>query len=203
VRGRSPAAAFLYAITLAISAIPEEYPLVTALFLSLGAWRLSRAGVLVQRLASVETLGSTTVICLDKTGTLTRGRYELEQHGPFGPELSEGQLLEAAALACELNATDPIDQAILAHCTDHGVDVEGLHSQWRLAFDYPFEIIGKHMSHVWISAETGVSSEARGRIVAKGALEGILDHCTLAPGERERAEAANAEMADQGMRVTR
>jgi len=201
VRGRSPAAAFLYAITLAISAIPEEYPLVTALFLSLGAWRLSRAGVLVQRLASVETLGSTTVICLDKTGTLTRGRYELEQHGPFGPELSEGQLLEAAALACELNATDPIDQAILAHCTDHGVDVEGLHSQWRLAFDYPFEIIGKHMSHVWISAETGVSGEARGRIVAKGALEGILDHCTLAPGERERAEAANAEMADQGMRV--
>lgn len=200
VRGRSLAASFLYAITLEISAVPEEYPLVMALFLSLGAWRLSRIGVLVRRLSSVETLGSTTVICLDKTGTLTKGHYELERHAPLGA-VSESELLEAAALACELNATDPIDQAIIAHCGDHGVNVGRLHSQWRLAFDYPFETVGKHMSHVWISSSAGDGTVARGRIVAKGALEGILDHCALGPEERERAEAANVVLAEGGMRV--
>jgi P-type Ca2+ transporter type 2C len=199
VRGRSLAAAFLYAITLEISAVPEEYPLVMALFLSLGAWRLGRIGVLVRRLSSVETLGSTTVICLDKTGTLTKGHYELERYAPLGT-VSESELLEAAALACELNATDPIDQAIIAHCGDHGVDVARLHSQWRLAFDYPFEAVGKHMSHVWISSGAG-DAVARGRIVAKGALEGILDHCALGPEERERVEAANVVLAEGGMRV--
>jgi Ca2+-transporting ATPase len=72
--GASPAQSFLYAITVAISAVPEEFPLVFTLFLTLGAWRLAGRGVLVRRLAAIETLGSTTVICLDKTGTLTHAR---------------------------------------------------------------------------------------------------------------------------------
>jgi Ca2+-transporting ATPase len=199
--GASPAQSFLYAITVAISAVPEEFPLVFTLFLTLGAWRLAGRGVLVRRLAAIETLGSTTVICLDKTGTLTHGRYQLEHHRPIGDSVSEQELLEATALACELRAADPLEQAILAHCREHGVEVDAVHEQWRLTIDYPFEIAGKHMSHVWMAKFPSAGHGAQARIVAKGALEGILAHCALEDGERQRIETANAELANRGMRV--
>lgn len=196
-RGESGSRAFLYAITLAISAVPEEYPLVMTLFLSLGAWRLGKRGVLVHRLASVETLGSTTVICLDKTGTLTRGHYELNSSVPLRPYAMR-ELLETAALACEVNAADPIDRAIVDYCVLHGVELKGLHAQWRLRYDYPFEMRGKHMSHVW---EPTDNNGHTGRIAAKGSLEGILEHCAITPAQRAEAEAANARLANAGMRV--
>ena len=170
VGGASAKQAFLYAISLAMSAVGEEFLLVLTMFLSLGAYRLSRRGVLVRRLASVETLGSTTVICLDKTGTLTAGEFALEQHVALGAEISEDALLEAAALACEPQATDMMERKILAHCAEHGIDVDALHARWRLVHDYAFDPVGKHMSHVWSSV--GGDGNAQ-RIVAKGALEGI------------------------------
>ena len=195
--GGAPAKqAFLYAISLAMSAVGEEFLLVLTMFLSLGAYRLSRRGVLVRRLASVETLGSTTVICLDKTGTLTAGEFALEQHVALGAEISEDALLEAAALACEPQATDMMERKILAHCAEHGIDVDALHARWRLVHDYAFDPVGKHMSHVWSS----VGGDAQ-RIVAKGALEGIVEHCALAPADLARAEKANSAMAAGGMRV--
>jgi Ca2+-transporting ATPase len=198
LEGAGAAAAFLSAVSLAMSAVGEEFLLVLTLFLSIGAWRLGRRGVLVKKLASVETLGSTTVICLDKTGTLTRGEFALEVHVPLRPALSDDALLEAAALACEPNAADMMERKIIAHCVEHGIGVDAIHARWNLEYDYQFDPIGKHMSHVW--RERG-SERPRERIVAKGALEGILEHCTLAPGERERAEAAHADLAGRGMRV--
>ena len=197
--GASAGNAFLYAISLAMSAVGEEFLLVLTMFLSIGAYRLSRHGVLVRRLASVETLGSTTVICLDKTGTLTAGEFVLEAHLPLGSEISEDDLLQAAALACEPQAADTMERKILAHCTEHGIDVDALHSRWRLLHDYPFDPVGKHMSHVW-SKENGSDAGSK-RIVAKGALEGVAEHCNLADADLARAERANAEMAGRGMRV--
>lgn len=194
--GASFSAAFLYAITLAMAAVGEEFVLVLTLFLGLGAWRLGRIGVLVRHVASVETLGSTTVICLDKTGTLTMGSYTLGSHAPLLPAITEAELLQASALACEPNPADSMERVIVEHCAEHGVDVAGLHSQWRLVHDYDFDLVGRHMSHVW--EERGGE---RGRIVAKGALEGIVEHCRFAPGERERAFETNAELAARGMRV--
>jgi Ca2+-transporting ATPase len=193
--GASAGNAFLYAISLAMSAVGEEFILVLTMFLSLGAYRLSRHGVLVRRLASVETLGSTTVICLDKTGTLTAGEFVLAAHIPLGTGISEDALLEAAALACEPQAADTMERKILARCAEHGIDVDAIHSRWRLLHDYAFDPVGKHMSHVWSGGE-GVQ-----RIVAKGALEGVVEHCDLSPADLERAERANVEMAGQGMRV--
>ena len=200
--GAPPNEALLYAVSLAMSAVCEEVVLVLSLFLTLAALRLSRTGVLVKRLASVETLGSTTVICMDKTGTLTAGKFALEAHRSLDAgRLGEPALLEAAALACEPDATDSLEREILAHCQSHGVDVAALQRNWRLAYDYPFDMVGKHMSHVWMRAPGGNGGAASARIVAKGALEGILEHCTLKPGDRERAYALNSELADQGMRV--
>lgn len=198
IGGAPPGNAFLYAVSLAMSAVGEEFLLVLTMFLSIGAYRLSQHGVLVRRLASVETLGSTTVICLDKTGTLTAGEFMLEEHLPLGPEMSEDALLEAAALACEPQAADTMERKILAHCTEHGINVDALHSRWRLVHDYAFDPVGKHMSHVWSSREGDGSAQ---RIVAKGALEGIIEHCHLEQADFARAESANAEMAGRGMRV--
>jgi len=200
--GVPPREALLYSVSLAMSAVCEEIVVVMTLFLTLAALRLSRQGVLVKRLASVETLGSTTVICMDKTGTLTAGKFALEVVRALeGGRLGEPALLEAAALACEPGAMDSLEREILAYCRRHGVDVETLHRQWRLAYDYPFDIAGKHMSHVWTRVSGGDGAAGSACIVAKGSLEGILEHCRVDLADRERALAMNSEMARQGMRV--
>lgn len=198
-RGVPASRAMLYAISVAMSAVSEEFVLVLTLFLSLGAWRLSRIGVLVRRLASVETLGATTVICLDKTGTLTAGDYALTTHLPFHSRLSETELLEAAVLACEPNPADSMERTIVAHCAEHQVDVDAIHARWKLVYDHAFDPIGKHMSHVWRARDHRPNQSDR--IVAKGALEGVLEHCALTTEERARASEENAQLAAQGMRV--
>src|SRR5207344_1502723 len=114
-RGEPWTRALLGAVSLAMAAIPEEFPIVLTLFLSAGAWRLAARGMLVRRLASVETLGSTTVICTDKTGTLTRGEFQLTEHVVIDPGMSEREFLEAAVLACERHPADAMERAIVAY----------------------------------------------------------------------------------------
>jgi len=145
--GTPPGGALISAVTLAMAAAPEEFPLVFTVFLSLGAARLAKRGVLVHRLISVEALGSTTVICADKTGTLTHGRFELAEH--VAPDGDDVRLLETAALACEPTPDDAMEIAIARHCGEHGVDVAALHRAAVLVGDHPFEAAGRHMTHVW------------------------------------------------------
>src|SRR5262249_17849920 len=146
-RGEGTAAAFLAAVSLAMAAIPEEFPLVYTLFLSLGAFRLARRKVLVRRLTCVESLGSVSGLCAGKTRALTQGRFALERHLALGAD--DRALLEAAALACEPALDDPLERGIAAHAAEHGIDVRALQARWRLAVDHPFEPSGRHMTHVW------------------------------------------------------
>jgi Ca2+-transporting ATPase len=185
---------FLYAISLAMSAVPEEFLLVFSLFLGVCAWRLSRHNVLVRRLTSVETLGSTTEICLDKTGTLTRGNFSLQVHQVLDPNITENDLLEAAVLACEPPPADPMEQAILLHCQEHGIDVARFHEQWLLAFDYSFDPVGKHMSHVWRLRNDRLGSNIRARIVAKGRGDdgGRHQRCTRFAARAHRRQHGTA-----------
>ena len=199
VRGVPAARAFLFAISLAMSAVSEEFLVVLTIFLSLGAWRLSRHRVLVKRLASVEVLGATTVICVDKTGTLTVGDFALTALRPIGEGVSEGELLENAALACEPAPADAMERTIIRKCEESDINVNAIHSRWDLVYDYPFEPIGKHMSHVWRQKSHATDSPMR--IVAKGALEGVLEHCEISAEERKRAHLINAELASKGIRV--
>ena len=183
--------AVIAAVTLAMAAAPEEFPLVFTVFLSLGAARLARRGLLVRRLASVEALGSTTVICVDKTGTLTHGRFELDDHVALGDDQA---LLEAAALACEPAPDDAMDLAIARYCDAHGLAFAELHRGGILVGDHPFEATGRHMTHVWQRGE-------RWTVALKGAVEGVLEHCAISDGERARAIAAMTDLAARGMRV--
>jgi Ca2+-transporting ATPase len=195
-RGHSLSGAFVSAISVAMAAMPEEFPLVFTLFLSLGAWRLARRRVLVRRIASVETLGSTTVICTDKTGTLTRGEFVLEAAVPEGA-FTEVELLEAAVLACEIDPTDPIEVATLDFARTAGLDPAALHGGGRLVRDHDWDPLGKHMTHVW---KTRPSSPGL-VVAAKGAVEGILEHCALSPERRRDAEARHEALAAGGLRV--
>ena len=195
-RGRSLAGAFVSAISVAMAAMPEEFPLVFTLFLSLGAWRLARRRVLVRRIASVETLGSTTVICTDKTGTLTRGEFVLEAAAPL-PGFGEAELLEAAVLACEIDPTDPIEVATLDFARAAGLDPGALHREGRLLRDHGWDPLGKHMSHVWRTAPGSPGLV----VAAKGALEGILEHCAITPDRLREAESRHTALAAGGLRV--
>jgi Ca2+-transporting ATPase len=191
-RGQGLATAFLGAVSLAMAAFPEEFLLVFTLFLSLGAWRLARRQVLVRRLTCVESLGSVTVLCADKTGTLTQGRFALDRHLALGGD--DPELLTAAALACEPALDDPLERGIAAHAQEHGIDLAALHARWSLAVDHPFEPAGRHMTHVWAQGD-------RVRVVMKGALEGVLEHCAIDAAGRAAAERGHAELAAAGMRV--
>jgi Ca2+-transporting ATPase len=188
--------ALLGAVSLAMAAIPEEFPIVLTLFLSVGAWRLASRGMLVRRLASVETLGSTTVICTDKTGTLTRGEFQMTRHLALNPELSEQDLLATAVLACERHPTDAMERAIGAYAGARGVSTATLDAQWTLVRDYDFDSAGKHMSHVWQARHDNTYL-----VAAKGALEGILAHSRLDDRARGAAVDANRRFAAQGLRV--
>ena len=198
LRGDSWTESLLGAVSLAMAAIPEEFPIVLTLFLSVGAWRLASRGMLVRRLASVETLGSTTVICTDKTGTLTRGEFEVVEHVVLEPALSNQALLEAALLACERHPVDAMERAIAAYAEHHGVSPTQVGSRWMLVRDYDFDPVGKHMSHVW---RARASDKDAFFTAAKGAVEGILAHSTRAPAIRGRVLDANDRLAKRGLRV--
>ena len=204
LRGGGWMESLLAGVSLAIAAIPEEFPIVFAIYLTIGAWRMARRNALVRRLAAVETLGSTTVICTDKTGTLTQGR--LAVRGVFTDDrLQIGDrptitpdvtlLLEAALLASEPQPFDPLDQAIAALARDSGIDPSRLYARWKMVEDYPFDPIRKYVTHVWRSPQGDL------RLCSKGSIEGILESAVLSEPEREALLRANQEMTSTGMRV--
>lgn len=184
----------LTGLTLAISLIPEEFPMVLAIFMALGAWRLAKHNVLVRRSAVIETLGATTLLCVDKTGTLTENRmalryvwcdghsHSLADH--VAPEASA--VISAAQLASAVRAHDPMDAAI-QRAAEAQLTGQPIRS-------YPLRPAFLAFVQVWPSAEGFVYA-------AKGAPETILALCHLDKTHSSEATQAAHSLAAQGMRV--
>jgi Ca2+-transporting ATPase len=171
-------AALLAGLTLAMALIPEEFPVVLTIFLALGAWRISRHGVLTRRMPAIEMLGAATVLCVDKTGTLTENRMSVVE--------TPAEVIDAAALACELEPFDPMDKAIVAAATSGALEKR---RQWKLERDYGMSGSFLAMCHAW-RAPQGLL------VVVKGAPETVLRLC----GALERlAEVERA--AARGLRL--
>lgn len=191
-KGATLAEALIAGVSLAMAAIPEEFPMVFTLYLGLGAWRLARDRALVRRLVGVETLGATSVIGVDKTGTLTLGTIEVERLW-VAPGVSESELMRAAVLASEPTPYDPLEQAIVRAAAVRAVDVAALHAN-ELVRDHPFDPESRSLVHVWRERELH-------RAYAKGALEAFATRGATATDVYEAAVAANESFASRGMRV--
>lgn len=188
----------LAGIALTMSMLPEEFPVVLMVFPALGAWRLAKANVLTRRLASIETLGATSVLCVDKTGTLTENRMrvralfaggELHELGnaPLAPPLRE--VAAYAALASAQAPFDPMEKAIIELAPPD-------HTGWTMAREYPLSPRLRAMTQAW--APPG---EADYIVAAKGAPEAILALCRLGGDQAKAVGAAADELARSGLRV--
>src|SRR6266545_3908444 len=198
----------LASLTLAMAIIPNEFPVVLTLFLSLGAWRLSRAQLLTRRIPAVDTLGATTVLCVDKTGTLTLnqmsvamlaadGRYfDLRVEPPGRLPEDFHTLAEFGILASQRAALDPIDRALKRLGDAYLAQTEHLHNDWSLVQEYPLSRQLLALSRVWRSPD------GQDYIIAtKGAPEAIADLCHFDDGRLRKLSASITTMTDQGLRV--
>ncbi len=200
--------AVLAGLTLAMAIIPNEFPVVLTLFLSLGAWRLSRVHLLTRHVPAVETLGATTVLCVDKTGTLTVNHMtvqalladgELHDLGVHaGRPLPEHfhLLVEFAILASQRAAIDPIDHALEDLGAVYLADTEHLHHDWSLVQEYPLSKELLALSRVWRSPDGHDYV-----IAAKGAPEAIADLCHFDAPQTAALLDSLAAMTREGLRV--
>lgn len=195
----------LSGIAVGMSMLPEEFPLVLAVFLVMGAWRIAQARVLTRRAASIETLGAVTVLCTDKTGTLTENKMRLIHAATFDETWDANDethspaiqnLLKVATLAGLQEPFDPMERA--------------LQDVWRqqdtsLALVFGGRELMEHegvtperlaMIQVWREAANGNTLSA-----AKGAPEAIAQMCLLAPDEHASLMRRTGELATRGMRV--
>ena len=197
----------LAGLTLAMSLLPAELPLILTIFLALGAWRIAKQRVLTRHISAIEMLGAATVLCVDKTGTLTQNRMAVAQlvvgreiHA-FGdgsivfPEIFH-ETLEFAMLASPRDPFDPMEQAILATGLAALSGTEHIHDSWKLIEEYPLSRELLAMSRVWRAPD-----QAHYVIAAKGAPEAIIDLCHLPSDAAASITEQMDLLATQGLRV--
>jgi len=198
--------AVLGGIALGMSLLPEEFPLVLTAFMVMGAWRMSRLRVLTRRASAIEMLGAATVLCTDKTGTLTENRMTLvEIHTPGTtwragqgmPDAEAAQLLEIALLASSAEPSDPMEKALAAQAAQAARPPAGAsgRGEAKVLRRYGLQPELLAMSNVW-QGEDGSRHAA-----TKGAPEAIASLCHLDTAGQAWLRRAVDEMAAQGVRV--
>jgi P-type Ca2+ transporter type 2C len=195
----------LAGIALAMAVLPEEFPVVLTVFLALGAWRISRRGVLTRSVPAIELLGAATVLCSDKTGTLTENRMRIAQlwsptgaHTVGGSALPESvhEVVEFGILASQRDPFDPMEIAFKELGEDRLSGTEHLHQSWELLREYSLSPALLAVSQVWRAPEG-----PRRVIAAKGAPEAIIDLCHLEPDAARAILERVMELASDGLRV--
>jgi Ca2+-transporting ATPase len=202
--------AMLGGIALGMSLLPEEFPLVMTVFMAMGAWRISRARVLTRRAAAIETLGATTVLCTDKTGTLTENRMtavavsnrDTRWEASAGAAMPEPlqEVLRCARWASAAEPTDPMDLAVHALAAENVIGAR----PGEPAGPAPASLVHAYGLRPDLLAVGNVLAdgpEGRGRAYAKGAVEAIGELARLPPDRLEAIRHGVDELAGRGMRV--
>ncbi len=198
----------LAGLTLAMAILPNEIPVVITIFLALGAWRLSRRRVLTRRVTALETIGSATVLCVDKTGTLTHNRMSVRKISVAGDVFDVERLasealpeafhetVELSILASRPDPFDPMERAFKRLGEEYLGGTEHLHPDWELVREYPLSRELLAVTQVW-------RSPGRPELIVatKGAPEAVVDLCHLDDEARGRVARSVEQLADEGLRV--
>jgi Ca2+-transporting ATPase len=203
--------AVLAGIALGMSMLPEEFPVVLTVFMAMGAWRISRARVLTRRAAAIETLGSATVLCTDKTGTLTENRMSIAELRLNDGRTARTEAMTEAAMPEEFRALaefgilasapepfDPMEKAF--HEFGHrklGLAERLQQPNWKLVHSYGLRPELLAMTQVWQPAATELGFV----VAAKGAPEAIAGLCRFGPTELIALKETLDAMAARGLRV--
>jgi Ca2+-transporting ATPase len=200
--------AILAGLTLSMAMLPEEFPVVLIIFMTIGAWRISKNQVLTRRTPAIETLGAATVLCTDKTGTLTHNTMQLKmlcadsKYFPIDkartttlPEAVH-DVMEYGILASQKDPFDPIEKEVKNVGEYYLSGSEHLHKNWSLVKEYPLSKQLLALSHVWESPD-----RKNYIIAAKGSPEAIADLCHLKSNEMSEMNACIDYMAGQGLRI--
>lgn len=191
----------LKGLTLAMSILPEEIPVAFTTFMALGAWRLVQLGIIVKQTKTVETLGSATVICVDKTGTLTKNEMKLVKVYDAVSDITYDtneftkaeSVITTAMWASEPIPFDPMEKALHSAYSDtHSIDQRPYN---KMIHEYPLGGVPPFMTHVF------ENQNGQRIIAAKGAPEALLKLSKLSSAQSEKITKAFNEMANQGYRV--
>ncbi len=193
----------LKALTLAMSILPEEIPMAFSAFMAIGAWRLMKMGIVVKQMKTVETLGSATVICTDKTGTVTENKMSLaklfvlssQQISSPDDQLTdeEKELITIAMWASEPIPFDPMEVAL--HEAYANLEREDERHLFKMVHEYPLDGKPPMMTHLF------ENEEDKRIIAAKGAPEALMNVCNLTATEKEQIEQAIQTITSEGYRV--
>jgi Ca2+-transporting ATPase len=199
---------FLAGLTLAMAILPNELPAVLTIFLALGAWRLSRRHVLTRKLPAVENLGSATILCVDKTGTLTLNQMRIQKLFSNGKYIDLSNLdlnglpedfheaLEFGILASRQDPFDPMELAFVAAGVKYLHGTEHLHQDWTLEKEYPISSELLAITQAWRPKLGG------GFVIgAKGAPEAVIDLCHMSRSDSKAFNQIAETMASEGLRV--
>jgi len=197
---------FLAGITMAMAMLPEEFPVILTVFMALGAWRMSKSKVLTRKPSSIETLGSATVLCTDKTGTLTQNKmtvttlfngkdyYTIDKAKDLDSAFHE--IMEYGILASQINPFDPMEKAITEMGALNLKGTEHIHSKWKMIKEYP---LSKEL--LAISRVFSFNGTKEKVIATKGAPEAIFDLCHLDQKNKKALLKGVEELASKGLRV--
>lgn len=192
----------LNGLTLAMSILPEEIPVAFTTFMALGSWKLMKEGIIVKQSSVVETLGSTTVICTDKTGTITENIMQLKYlyeyasdktYETFGDTVTS-ELISYAMWSSEPVPFDPMEKTL--HEVYSSMSKKDLRGKFSLIYEYPLEGKPPMMTHIYKNVE-----DSRRIIAAKGAPEAILRVSTLSEEEKEKVRKWIRDFGSEGYRV--
>lgn len=195
----------LSGLTIAIALIPEEFPVVFSVFLIMGVWRMTKQKTLIREMAMVEILGSTTVICTDKTGTLTEGKMTLKkiyfQDKILTPEEAKKHkeeffdFIHTSLLSLEQVAIDPIEIEVQRYAQEIGIDTHKFYDEHRLITDSSFDSNTKLVNHIWKNEKNECWQ------YTAGAPESLLQYSSLSDKEKQKIEKVLEENSEEGYRI--